>query len=81
MRHRRCERRPRVEPIEHRRDPPEEPTMTTATQRTLAERGTALALAVAVTLALLGGIDRLATHGVSADALLARHQAGSAIQS
>ena len=55
--------------------------MTTTTRRTLTERSTALALAVFVTLALLGGIDRLATHDVSSDALLARHQASSITQS
>jgi len=55
--------------------------MTNTTRRTLTERSTASALAVIVTLALLGGIDRLATHDISADALLARHQASSNTQS
>jgi len=55
--------------------------MKTTTQHTLAQRSTALALAAIVTLALLGGIDRLARHDVNADALLARHLAGSMTQS
>jgi hypothetical protein len=55
--------------------------MTTPTQHTLAERSTAWALAVLVTLGLLGGIDRLATHEVSVDAMLAHHRASSTTQS
>ena len=40
---------------------------------TLIQRATALAFAAAVTLAILGGLDRLATQDIAADALLARH--------
>jgi hypothetical protein len=42
---------------------------TTPTQR-LIERGTALILAIAVTVSLLGGIDALAAHDVQAGSLL-----------
>jgi hypothetical protein len=54
--------------------------MQNTTRRTVTERTTALALAITVTLALLGGIDRLAQHEGSVDALLARHQASSTTQ-
>ena len=40
---------------------------------TLIQRATAFALAAVVTLAVLGGIDRLARVDVAADALLAQH--------
>lgn len=43
--------------------------MNTTTQQTLVQRGTAFAMAAIVTLALLGGIDALATHNVNASAL------------
>jgi hypothetical protein len=43
---------------------------------TLIQRATALAVAAAVTLAVLGGIDGLARSDVAADALLAQ-QSGS----
>jgi hypothetical protein len=49
--------------------------MTTTTRPTLAQRSAALALAVSVTLALLGGIDRLATHEATTSAVLAHQQA------
>lgn len=51
--------------------------MNTTTRASLAQRSSAFALALVVTLALLGGIDSLATQGVHAQALLAQ-QPGSA---
>ncbi len=44
---------------------------------TLIERMSALALAAAVTLALLGGVDRLAGRDIAPDALLAQQSASS----
>ena len=40
---------------------------------TLIQRSSALVLAATVTLAIIGGLDRLATQDIAADALLARH--------
>ena len=54
--------------------------MNITTQNTLAQRSTALALAVMVTLALLGGIDRLAAHELSGPSLLVQQQAASPSQ-
>jgi hypothetical protein len=39
---------------------------------TLIQRATALALAVAVTIAMLGGVNGLASRDIAADALLAQ---------
>ena len=39
----------------------------------LIQRTAALALAATMTLAILGGLDRLASQDIAADALLARH--------
>jgi hypothetical protein len=49
---------------------------TTLTQR-LIERGTALILAIAVTVSLLGGIDALAAHDVQAGSLLVQQDQAS----
>lgn len=43
---------------------------------TLIQRATAFALAAAVTLAMLGGIDGLARTDIAADALLAQQASG-----
>jgi len=55
--------------------------MNSTPHRTLAQRSAALVLAVIVTLALLDGIDRLATRAASSDGPLARLQASSMMQS
>jgi len=47
--------------------------MNATTQPTIAQRSTAFALAAIVTLAMLGGIDALATRNVDANAFLAQH--------
>jgi hypothetical protein len=46
--------------------------MNTTTPASLAQRSSAFALALVVTLALLGGLDSLATQSVHAQALLAQ---------
>ena len=55
--------------------------MNTTTRQSLVQRSTAFALAAIVTLALLGGIDSLATQDVHANALLVQQAAVSLTQS
>ena len=55
--------------------------MNTTTRQFLIQRSSALALAVVVTLAMLGGIDALATQGVNIDARLAQQANAVAAQS
>jgi len=52
--------------------------MNATTQQSIVQRSTAFALAAVVTLALMGGIDALATQDLNANALLAR-QAGTVV--
>jgi phosphoribosylpyrophosphate synthetase len=54
---------------------------TTTTRQDLVQRGSALALALVVTLALMAGIDTLATQDLHADALLAQQSAAAVMPS
>jgi hypothetical protein len=54
-----------------------EPSMNTTLTQRLIERGTALILAIAVTVSLLGGIDALAAHDVQAGSLLVQRDEAS----
>ena len=51
--------------------------MNATTRQTLVQRSTALALAVVVTLALMAGIETLATQDMHADALLVQQGVAS----
>jgi len=55
--------------------------MNTTTRQFLIQRSSAFALAVVVTLAMLGGIDTLATQDVNVDARLAQQASAIAAQS
>jgi hypothetical protein len=68
---------PRVQLIERHRTAIEEPNMNTTLTQRLIERGTALILAIAVTVSLLGGIDALAAHDVQAGSLLVQRDEAS----